>query len=448
MATTKPIIGVVALGRPTFDVPYAEEILENAWTNLQGLQATVLGEKKLLFDAQAAESALHQLKKEPLDLLLILQVTFTDATMTVVLAKAIAAPLTLWSYPEPRIGGRLRLNALCGTNLAAHALGKAGIDFSYVHKHADDPRATQEILSIAKANMVIKKFKETKIGVIGEHPAGFDTCQFDTGQVNQLLGVSVEQQNLSQFLKAAATVAEEETDQVYRQVNQEVVNLAEMEQEPLRKSLQVYSALKQLSKDSGYQAMAIRCWPEFFTEYGCAACGPMSMMNEEKIPCGCEADLYGTLSTLLLQWVSDSPAFMSDLVDMNTEDNTSVFWHCGLAPSSMADSQKEKKATVHSNRKKPLLYEFTLKPGRVTIARFSQSQNKIRLVIGAGEMLRAPMSFTGTSGVIRFDQSTQTVLDTIMQHRLEHHYSLAYGEYRPTLRKIASLLDIPVVELT
>lgn len=58
------------------------------------------------------------------------------------------------------------------------------------------------------------------------------------------------------------------------------------------------------------------------------------------------------------------------------------------------------------------------------------------------------MSFTGTSGVIRFEKTTQEVLDRIMKESLEHHFSLTYGEYRPALRRIAEALEIPVVELT
>lgn len=56
-----------------------------------------------------------------------------------------------------------------------------------------------------------------------------------------------------------------------------------MEQTPLRKSLKIYSALRALAAEKGYSGMAVRCWPEVFTDFGCAACGPMAMLNEEKV---------------------------------------------------------------------------------------------------------------------------------------------------------------------
>lgn len=293
----------------------------------------------------------------------------------------------MWSFPEPRQGGRLRLNSLCGINLAGHALGRSEIRYDYIHKNSDNATAVEEILSIAQANSIVNKLKNTKIGVVGEYPTGFDTCSFDKDRVSKQFGVQVDQLPLNQFLEDTKKIPDEETEVVYKKLENQVNNLSEMEEEPLRKSLKVYSNLKKIAGEKGYQGLAVRCWPEFFTDYGCAACGAMAMMNEDEIPCGCEADMFGTMSTLVLQWLGNKPAFMADLVDVSVEDNTAVLWHCGLAPISMADPEGEVKATIHTNRKKPLLYEFTLKPGFVTIARFSQSQNQIRLVLGGAEVV-------------------------------------------------------------
>ena len=117
------------------------------------------------------------------------------------------------------------------------------------------------------------------------------------------------------------------------------------------------------------------------------------------------------------------PSFGSDLVSFDVEADEAVLWHCGLAPLSMADPDVQPQATIHSNRQKPLLMQFPLKPGRVTIARLSEATGEFRLVIGGGEMLKASPAFTGTSGKIRFDSGAAAVMDTIMREGLEHHVS-------------------------
>ena len=47
-------------------------------------------------------------------------------------------------------------------------------------------------------------------------------------------------------------------------------------------------------------------------------CGSVSMLGEQKVPCACEADVYGALTQLVLQEVADAPVFLTDLVDIDT----------------------------------------------------------------------------------------------------------------------------------
>ena len=82
------------------------------------------------------------------------------------------------------------------------------------------------------------------------------------------------------------------------------------------------------------------------------------------------------------------------------------------------------------------------------MARLSKGQGRTRIVLGGGEMLRAPLAFSGTAGVARLDSHVETVLDNLMRAGLEHHTAIVYGEHRPALRRLAQLLAIDIVELT
>ena len=191
----------------------------------------------------------------------------------------------------------------------------------------------------------------------------------------------------------------------------------------------------------------MRCWPETFVDYGCAACGPMAMMNQAGVPSACEADVYGSVTTLMLQDLAGEPVWMADLVDVDGSSDTAVLWHCGLAPLSMCDPEAQPEATIHTNRKMPLLYLFTLKPGRVTLMRVSQALGETKMILAGAEMLRRPMAFTGTSGVLRFDRPASAVLPDLVASGLEHHLVLAYGDHRELLREVAAEMTLPVLEL-
>jgi L-fucose isomerase-like protein len=92
------------------------------------------------------------------------------------------------------------------------------------------------------------------------------------------------------------------------------------------------------------------------------------------------------------------------------------------------------------NDKKPFLIKQNL-------PRLMEARGGHTLVVGAGEMLQAPMSFTGTSGVLRFDRPAADVLATIMDEGLDHHISLTYGDYVDELLALAKMPELPVLRL-
>ncbi len=459
--------GVLPLARPTFDVPFAEETKERAFAALAAAGIKTVGPRELLFDRASAEAAIAELNSGPQpDLLLILQVTFTDATMTVQIARDAKTPIALWGLPEPRIGGRLRLNAYCGINLAAHALGRAGASHGWLYADPGAPGLADSLRALAQppartaararavvaaedagADRALAALSGSRITVVGKHPDGFDTCEYDDDFLASLAGVKVDTVGLDQLFSRARGAEASRVKAVRDQAGAAVAGLDEVDAEQLERSMRVFCALEDLQQEGGARGMAVRCWPEMFTEYGCAACGPMAMMNEKMVPTACEADVNGSLTQLLLQELAGEPAWMADLVDIDSTSDTAVLWHCGLAPLSMCDPEVQAEATIHTNRRMPLLHQFTIKPGRITLARVSRAKNQAKLMIAGAEVIRAPMAFTGCSGTVRFDKPASEVGTTIMEEGLEHHFALAYGDHRAALRAIAARWKLPVLEL-
>lgn len=458
-------IGILPLGRPTFDVPYAEEQLQLMLNILEQTGEDICGPRTLLFDEASTLAAIDELKKQSIDQLLILQVTFTDASMAVAAANAFEQPISIWAVPEPRSGGRLRLNAFCGLNLASHALSLNGRAFSSFYKSPyvadlDDLKslfAGRELVQRKDATIVpestpageaiAQKLHGRRIARIGEHPVGFDTCAYEPKKVEELAGVQVDALQLEDLFDRAKSASNENVDKLRAVLDSQVPDAESVDQSQLDRSLRLKLGLDQIRSEGGYDAFALRCWPEVFTEYGGAMCGPAGMQSEAKVPCACEADVYGALTQMVLQTASNQPVFLTDLVDMDAEDNSGVVWHCGQAPLSMCDETVQATATVHTNRKQPLLYQFPLKPGPVTLVRISQSYNQPKMILAFGEMLKRPMAFTGTSGVVRFARPADVVLADILASGLEHHMALTYGDHRNALRATAGAMGLPLLEI-
>ncbi len=437
------------IARPTFDTVLAAQVTAQMAATLTAAGCELVGPADLVMDATAVQAAADSLAGQPLDLLLLFQASFADSSVAAGLAQAVDAPTLLWALPEERTGGRLRLNSFCGINLAGHALKRAGIKYDYVYALPDDAAGLRKLLVLARAGRVKRLLKTTRIGRVGEHPTGFEPCGFDSDALARRLGVEIVQRELTGVFAQVRELAPTDIAPVLEEIKGKVAGLDALDQKALHGSLGVYLTLNHLVKQENFQGLAVRCWPEFFLELGCAACGAMSMLSDAGTPCSCEADVNGTVTQVILQGLSGDVAFGTDVVGFDVERDEAVVWHCGLAPLGMADPAAEPRGTIHSNRKLPLLMEFPLKPGRVTIARLTQAgDGAYRLVVGGGEMLRAPMSFSGTSGVLRFDRPAADVLDTIMAEGLDHHISLTYGDYVDELLALAEMLELPVLRLT
>jgi len=459
-------LGVVGIGRTTFDVPLAEATFEAARATLAA-KAEIIGPDHILFSADELAPVIETLEAAPLDRVVVLQASFADAGMVQRLAAAIDAPFLLWGFPEARWGGRPRLNSLCGINLAAHALGRLGTAFNYLYAAPDEAEALEKALARpaldapeavdvidadpvaeAEAADVLNALHGARIGLVGCHPDGFETCRYDEAWLARELGVTIEAIDLANLFARARELSEDDLTPIRQRVAGALEGVAALEdQAAVEGTLRLYETMARLARAHRLEGMAVRCWPESFTEMGCAFCGAMAWLNEDQVPAACEADIHGDITNLILQALAAEPPWVVDLVDMEDAGNTGVVWHCGLAPSSMADPDVKPRADLHANRRKPLLQAFPLKPGRITLARLSWARNEPKLVIGAGEMVKAPMSYSGTSGVVRFDRRVDEVLDRLMGLGLEHHVSFAYGEHRPALRALAGRLRLPVVEL-
>jgi L-fucose isomerase-like protein len=339
------------------------------------------------------------------------------------------------------------LNSLCGINLAAHAFKRESIDYEYVFAPPDDPAAMQLVKTLAEAGRVRRLLQSVRIGRVGENPSGFDSCKYNADALRAHFGVEIAQVALDSVFELARQADSQTVDTLFEKLRKKLNGLEDIDQPAVRRTLASYLALRQISIEENLDGMGVQCWPQFFNELECAACGAMSMLSDELTPCSCEADINGTITQLILQELSGAPAFGSDLVSADTQNDTAVLWHCGLAPLSMADSSEAPRAAIHSNRKMPLLMEFALKPGRITIARLSEASRDYRLVIGSAEVLKAPPSFSGTSGVVRFERPIADILDTIMKQGLEHHFSITYGDLTGALHSLAKQLGLKVVEL-
>jgi L-fucose isomerase-like protein len=105
------------------------------------------------------------------------------------------------------------------------------------------------------------------------------------------------------------------------------------------------------------------------------------------------------------------------------------------------------KSGIHSNRKKPLLHDFSLKAGEITIFRVSKARNKLQFFVLKGTVIDRPNSFSGTSGVISLGPDSAHKAEQMFKGGLEHHVAFTYGDVSDQLVHLGNQMDIPTYTL-
>ncbi len=451
------MIGYLGLARETFDVPFAmskflegKKVLQNIFTEIKGIDY-------LITNNELSDKAFKYFKDNNFNKIIIFQTTFTDAKFLLHFARKINKPLCLVAFPEPRTGKRLRLNSVCGLNLGMHSLIKNNINAEFIlyNNHKDVEKRIKKFINkkiysnkIIEWKQIRKKsykkidIKKQNIGLVGERPEGFDTCDYSLLEIRKKLNFDIKKIKLNELFSEAKKIKKSVLNSTQIKIEKNLKNSKKLNQHELKKSISIYHGLNTLHTKHDVQAFAVRCWPEMFTEFGCASCGPMAMMNEKKISSACEADVLGGISCNILNQLNNQPSLLVDIVDIDEKDNSVVFWHCGLAPLSMS-KKGDAKADIHSNRKKPLLHNFAFKPGGITIFRVSKSANKLKFFVLKGKVINRKNSFAGTSGVVSFGKNTKNKIEKMFKGGLEHHVAFTYGDHYKEIVNLGNQMNIP-----
>lgn len=433
------------IGRKTFDLAAAELVWSETSALLNKQCGTVHEPGNIITSIEELEQFLKSLEGQSVDSIVYQSVTFADGEFAVKVLEYFKAPFIVWSVREPSVGGRLRLNSLTGGNSTSNVLKNHRHPFSFVFGNPSEQKLQARLQLQFQVNRVIQKLKELSIGVVGEHPPGFFFSNSNEEELKHKLGVHLHKLDLHRAFNECVTLDESRWISAVERAEKQVVGLNRSD-ETVKKFAQFYTYLQDYIAEHRIQALAVRCWPDFFNELGAAACSTLSQFTEVGVVSSCESDIHGSISMYILQELSQGQApYLGDLVHVNEERNSVVFWHCGAGAYSLAHPSTGAQAGLHPNRKLGFTMDFGLKPGGVTIFRVSHTPDGYRLLVMRGNALDVPQPFSGTSVEVALPKDVTNTLIHLMQDGFEPHYALVYDDVVDALIELGRQLGIETI---
>ncbi len=438
-------IAYLPVGRETFDIKAAENVREETISSLDNPGFQLVGGSRIITDPEDARNSAKEATDEGAKLLLVQTTTFVDGRFAVAISENWKGPLMVWSVKEPQSGGRLRLNSLTGANLLSNAFRSLGIGVRYVHGSPLDPTTMESIFDYAKVFSVIESLEGSVLGLFGDVPPGFSSGEADEVALERLFGLRLKRFALEDLFQRAEGMPITRIEEAIDALDRGVKGLER--DQATENTMRAYLSLKEIIEDESLLGVAVRCWPEFFVDFGGAACGALCQLCEDGLMSACEADINGLVSMIIISKLSGGPAYMGDLVDVNQQENYATFWHCG-GGGAYSLASGEVKAIPHPNREQNLALDFTLRPGKVTVTRLNRDPTGYRLLVLEGDAIDTrEQHYTGTTMDVRFGPEIEEVLGSLMKEGIEHHYALGYGHLGEPLRELARQVGLEIVDI-
>ncbi|QQE80480.1 L-fucose/L-arabinose isomerase family protein [Alicyclobacillus sp. SO9] len=443
-------VGYVSFGRATFDMTQAKAMTHSSIEALENENGVWSFVEETITTVSDAEETAKRLNGT-IDVLLAQFTTFVDARFIVSMAKELQVPIIVWAIREPnqKPGQRLSLNSLTGANMAGRELHRLGMPFQFLYGSVEDDTFSGRLEAAFRFWSAWRKLRRFKVITLGDAPDGFFFSTPGQKAIDQL-GLRIESLDLNEAFQRASEMNDTDVEKEIERVKTSVKGIDKLPKDNITKFAKMITVLKKDLAALNADAVAVRCWPEFFTNFGAAACSTLSALSDSGIMGACEADVLGSLSMDIVHQLTGSASYLGDLVEVNEEKQAITFWHCGAGAFSLANKGTGAVAGQHPNRNVGFTLEFGLKPGLVTILRIGEDlDGNLRALIGRGEMLDVPQRFKGTSGTVRLldgeknDDAIKRVT-RVIEAGFEPHYALAYGDVVDELARLFKYSGIPV----
>jgi len=413
-----------------------------------------------IYEPEDAEAAAKMLIERGVDYLIIQNATCASGETLLPLTR-VTTRLGLWGTPDPQLEGQVELHSLVSMNhfasIVRRYLRDEGIEFKWFFGEPGNEQLTRRLEVTINALRGLKKMQGARIGWIGGLSPGFFNMEFDTALLKERFGTEVVALDMDQLMDRAKAADPADVQRTSQELSS-AAKLVLVDSHQMNEGAALVEGMRKLVDDEGFDALAVQCWPTFQEEHGVAPCMAYGWMGSEyNLPVGCEGDVLGTISMLMMNYLQANPRppTLLDLTAFSPDMDAVLMWHCGVSPRTWANEDGVS-WVPHTTlgRKSENTYGvagdmvFAAQP--VTISYLSGDASEL-LILTADIVERPEKGFDGTRGWFTNFKlnnepiSVEDLVNTLVVRGQQHHYAVAPATLASELLEVAAWTDLGVV---
>ena len=393
------------------------------------------------------KSCISFMQENRVDLLIQLYGAFTGDDVCCTFADELKVPIILWAPREEKWErqDRLYANALCSATMNGASLLRIHAPHYVVFGNKGEERVQKELCDTISAYAAAKNIRGMTYGLFGYRPTAFYNCAFDEVTIRRTYGINIEETDLKVVFDRMAEFTDEEVETEVNRVAQKW-DTTMLPEGHLENHARLYLALKDLFSKQGYDYAAIKCWPEMGNLHT-TPCAVLGRLCDEGVTISCEGDMDAGIAALVQNVLTGAPTFITDLINIDEQENTVTFWHCGNAAPSLHDEKDGVTMCNHPLAGQGTAFWCALKQGAVTAARFTNIDGQYRLFLLRGEAVPTVRNTRGSMVNVKVNTPVLDLVNNIAAAGMSHHWSVVWQDVADQMIALARLWDIPVIEL-
>lgn len=392
---------------------------------------------------------------------------WTESNLVTLLAKETNRPLLLYADDDISWAG-----TTCVTSVGA-SLWESAVNFYALH-HVRLKGDPEKIKAWGRAVEAIARISKKSLLVWGApYTLGMEHLMDDLPELKRFIGDLL---LLDQYLivrKADSMLSDEKkrvkVEEFVGWLNKKAkvkYDNVMLTPEALRRQVAIYLAAKEIYEEykNEVAGVSIKCQPELSEVYGVTAClipalFPFSLDvkgEKEIIPATCEGDIKGTISSILLYYLSGKPPLFGDI--KYVDDELILIANCGASSlyyvrlsENPEDNLRYTTIQGQCQGKSGGALTYRTPKTTLTIARLIRINGEYYLLylLGEGVEINEEIEQKLKWGKQWPHTAIKNPLDknTFLQVMGANHLSAVPGDYREELRFIAKLWGIKAINL-
>jgi L-fucose isomerase-like protein len=344
-------------------------------------------------------------------------------------------PIVTWGFPGMNTG------SMCGCQQFCYVLKELNKPYRFAFGPAGDQAVVSHVSDYIATVNLAAMLRKARMGLVGNRIPGMTEVTFDELELKAVLGLRTVHYGLQDMEKLMSEVPKSRAMDTWKERMNQVTKVS-VDDPDIIDSMRGYLALKQLVERDGLSGLAVECYPQFMGRL----CLAGSLLADEGIVVGCEADMNSTVAMLILACLTGQPVHNTDGLGVDMDEGSIVFSHCGNGSMSLAESPGSIEVAHVRLMHKGACVLFPAKTGPVTLVNLVGRRGTYRMGIAIGQAVPTDMVFAGNPVKVVFERGAQHYLDVVAAEGLGHHWIIGYGDVRNVLYDLCNFLKIPCID--